>query len=258
MNSPERLLSAFRRETPDRVPVATWLSLRLLDQITGQSPKKFLDRFAGLSAILQCNRQVEMGFRQIRIEMNGFSQLRECFLSLAGLHQTQTQQIQRLRIVGLEPDSLAEFGDGTRPVEPAPRIGDQSQSQTVVRLRHVGLQLNCAAKRGFGGSKIGGLARQQTQLVPARGTGRIERHRRFQVGPCGGDVSFPGLFGPGVQASIEFVLVPDLRGDLGGAQRKSKSQNQSDQLQPRRSRHAHLAGPFLLTGLIAPVARLVA
>jgi Uroporphyrinogen decarboxylase (URO-D) len=46
MNSSERLLTAFRRGTPDRVPVATWLSLRLLDQITGQSPKKFLDRFA--------------------------------------------------------------------------------------------------------------------------------------------------------------------------------------------------------------------
>ncbi len=46
MNSSERLLSAFRRETPDRVPVATWLSLKLLSQITGQSPKKFLDRFA--------------------------------------------------------------------------------------------------------------------------------------------------------------------------------------------------------------------
>ncbi|TMC57548.1 MAG: hypothetical protein E6J26_06195 [Chloroflexi bacterium] len=46
MNSSERLLSAFRRETPDRVPVATWLSLRFLSQLTGQAPKKFLDRFA--------------------------------------------------------------------------------------------------------------------------------------------------------------------------------------------------------------------
>lgn len=45
MNSQERLLTAFQRGTPDRVPVATWLSLRLLDQITGQAPKQFLDSF---------------------------------------------------------------------------------------------------------------------------------------------------------------------------------------------------------------------
>ena len=44
MNSQERLLTAFRRGTPDRVPVATWLSLKLLDEITGQAPKQFLDR----------------------------------------------------------------------------------------------------------------------------------------------------------------------------------------------------------------------
>src|SRR5437868_779669 len=46
MNSSERLLTAFRRGTPDRVPVATWLSLKLLHQITGQVPRQFLDRFA--------------------------------------------------------------------------------------------------------------------------------------------------------------------------------------------------------------------
>ncbi len=45
MNSQERLLTAFQRGTPDRVPVATWLSLRLLDEITGQAPKQFLDSF---------------------------------------------------------------------------------------------------------------------------------------------------------------------------------------------------------------------
>ncbi len=46
MNSQERLLTAFQRGTPDRVPVATWLSLKLLDQITGQTSKQFLDGFA--------------------------------------------------------------------------------------------------------------------------------------------------------------------------------------------------------------------
>jgi hypothetical protein len=45
MNSQERLLTVFQRGTPDRVPVATWLSLRLLDQITGQAPRQFLDGF---------------------------------------------------------------------------------------------------------------------------------------------------------------------------------------------------------------------
>jgi uroporphyrinogen decarboxylase len=43
MNSAERLLTAFRRGTPDRVPVATWLSLKFLDQLTGQSPRQFLN-----------------------------------------------------------------------------------------------------------------------------------------------------------------------------------------------------------------------
>ena len=45
MNSQERLLTAFQRGTPDRVPVATWLSLKLLDEITGQAPRQFLDSF---------------------------------------------------------------------------------------------------------------------------------------------------------------------------------------------------------------------
>jgi len=45
MNSQERLLIALQGGTPDRVPVATWLSLRLLDQITHQSPRQFLDSF---------------------------------------------------------------------------------------------------------------------------------------------------------------------------------------------------------------------
>ncbi|MCC7161818.1 MAG: hypothetical protein IT331_04965 [Anaerolineae bacterium] len=46
MNSKERLMTAFRRGTPDRVPVTSWLSLKLLEQITGQAPKQFLSRFA--------------------------------------------------------------------------------------------------------------------------------------------------------------------------------------------------------------------
>ncbi len=46
MNSKERLMTAFRRGQPDRVPVTSWLSLKLLEQITGQSPKQFLDRVA--------------------------------------------------------------------------------------------------------------------------------------------------------------------------------------------------------------------
>jgi uroporphyrinogen decarboxylase len=39
------MLTAFQRGIPDRVPVATWLSLKLLDEITGQAPKQFLDSF---------------------------------------------------------------------------------------------------------------------------------------------------------------------------------------------------------------------
>lgn len=46
MNSKERLMTAFRRGQPDRVPVTSWLSLKLLEQITGQAPKQFLSRFA--------------------------------------------------------------------------------------------------------------------------------------------------------------------------------------------------------------------
>lgn len=46
MNSTERLMTAFRRGTPDRVPVATWISLKVFEQITGQPPRVFLDRFA--------------------------------------------------------------------------------------------------------------------------------------------------------------------------------------------------------------------
>lgn len=45
MNSRERLLTAFQGGVPDRAPVATWLSLKFLNQITGQAPRQFLDRF---------------------------------------------------------------------------------------------------------------------------------------------------------------------------------------------------------------------
>lgn len=45
MNSAERLMTVFRRGTPDRVPVTSWLSLKLLEQITGQAPRQFLTRF---------------------------------------------------------------------------------------------------------------------------------------------------------------------------------------------------------------------
>ena len=45
MNSNERLLTAFRGGTPDRVPVSPWISLQMFDAITGESPKQFLDRF---------------------------------------------------------------------------------------------------------------------------------------------------------------------------------------------------------------------
>lgn len=39
-------MTAFRRGTPDRVPVATWISLKVFEQITGQPPRVFLDQFA--------------------------------------------------------------------------------------------------------------------------------------------------------------------------------------------------------------------
>lgn len=46
MNSAQRLLTVFRRGVPDRVPAATWISLKVLEQITGQPPRRFLTRFA--------------------------------------------------------------------------------------------------------------------------------------------------------------------------------------------------------------------
>lgn len=46
MNSTERLCTVFQRGTPDRVPVAPWLALPLLEKITGQAPRTFLTRFA--------------------------------------------------------------------------------------------------------------------------------------------------------------------------------------------------------------------
>ncbi len=46
MNSPERLLTVFQRGVPDRIPVAPWLALRVLEQITGQPPRRFLTQFA--------------------------------------------------------------------------------------------------------------------------------------------------------------------------------------------------------------------
>ncbi len=74
MNSSERLLCAFRRETPDRVPVATWLSLRFLNQLTGQSPKKFLDRFAQDPADSIVKIQEDLGLDPILIT---FSELED-------------------------------------------------------------------------------------------------------------------------------------------------------------------------------------
>ena len=74
MNSSQRLLTAFRRETPDRVPVATWLSLRLLDQLTGQSPKKFLDRFASDPNGSIVKIQEDLGFDPILLT---FSELED-------------------------------------------------------------------------------------------------------------------------------------------------------------------------------------
>jgi len=74
MNSPQRLLTAFRRATPDRVPVATWLSLRLLDQLTGQSPKKFLDRFASDPNGSIIKIQADLGFDPILLT---FSELED-------------------------------------------------------------------------------------------------------------------------------------------------------------------------------------
>lgn len=46
MNSTERLCTVFQRGTPDRVPVAPWLALPLLEKITGQAPRTFLSHFA--------------------------------------------------------------------------------------------------------------------------------------------------------------------------------------------------------------------
>jgi uroporphyrinogen-III decarboxylase len=74
MNSAQRLLTAFRRGTPDRVPVATWLSLRLLDQLTGQSPKKFLDRFASDPNGSIVKIQEDLGFDPILLT---FSELED-------------------------------------------------------------------------------------------------------------------------------------------------------------------------------------
>ena len=74
MNSSERLLSAFRRETPDRVPVATWLSLRFLSQLTGQAPKKFLDRFADDPSGSIAKIQADLGLDPIVIT---FSELED-------------------------------------------------------------------------------------------------------------------------------------------------------------------------------------
>ncbi len=74
MNSSERLLTAFRRGTPDRVPVATWLSLKLLNQITGQSPKKFLDRFAADPTDSIIKIQAELGLDPILLT---FSELED-------------------------------------------------------------------------------------------------------------------------------------------------------------------------------------
>ena len=67
MNSSERLLAAFRREIPDRVPVATWISLKVLEQITGQSPRKFLKRFADDPVNSIVKLQADLGFDPIFI-----------------------------------------------------------------------------------------------------------------------------------------------------------------------------------------------
>jgi hypothetical protein len=74
MNSSERLLTAFHRGTPDRVPVATWLSLKLLHQITGQKPKQFLDRFASDPNGSIIKIQEDLGFDPILLT---FSELED-------------------------------------------------------------------------------------------------------------------------------------------------------------------------------------
>jgi hypothetical protein len=74
MKSTERLMMAFRHGTPDRVPVATWLSLKLLEQITGESPRQFLNRAVAdpLNSIVQI--QEDLGLDPIIIT---FSELED-------------------------------------------------------------------------------------------------------------------------------------------------------------------------------------
>ena len=74
MNSQERLLTAFQGGTPDRVPVATWLSLVLLDQITGQAPRQFLDSFVDDPSNTVIKIQEDLGLDPIVIT---FSELED-------------------------------------------------------------------------------------------------------------------------------------------------------------------------------------
>ena len=74
MNSQERLLIALQGGTPDRVPVATWLSLQLLEKITGQPPRKFLDGFVEDPANTIIKIQEDLGLDPILIT---FSELED-------------------------------------------------------------------------------------------------------------------------------------------------------------------------------------
>lgn len=72
MNSNERLLTAFRGETPDRVPVSPWISLRMFEVITGKSPKQFLDEFVEDPANSVIKIQEDLGLDPILITFQEF------------------------------------------------------------------------------------------------------------------------------------------------------------------------------------------
>jgi uroporphyrinogen-III decarboxylase len=72
MNSNERLLTAFRGGTPDRVPVSPWISLRVFEAITGKSPRQFLDEFAEDPGNSVIKIQEDLGLDPILITFQEF------------------------------------------------------------------------------------------------------------------------------------------------------------------------------------------
>lgn len=70
MNSRDRLLTAFRGGTPDRVPVATWFGLPLLHRVTGQTPGQMFDAWTADPCNTIIALQEAWGFDPILITFN--------------------------------------------------------------------------------------------------------------------------------------------------------------------------------------------